>query len=96
MAGTDVCTLDLVSGTYEQLPDGTTSSSIIWKLRSGGDAHCGAFVTRSKYLGFTEGGRDFRSFETRSTSRLTNRGKIGWVASNSGGFAVGVCEAMDQ
>lgn len=79
MAGTNVCTFDLESGTYVQLPDGTTANTLSWKLRAGSDPHCGAIVTNSKYLGFAESPRDFRSVTYRSTSYRLDDGRIGYV-----------------
>jgi hypothetical protein len=58
--GTNVCTFDLVRGTYEKKADGTIANTMIWKLRSGSDPHCGAMVTGAKNLGYVASARDFR------------------------------------
>jgi len=94
MAGTNVCTFDLESGTYVQQPDGTTANTISWKLRPGSDSHCGALVTNSKYLGFIEGARSFRSVTNTSTSYVLENGRIGYVGSSTQGVVIGVCEPI--
>jgi len=90
--GEDLCTFDLDHGTYVLNADGTTTSTIVWKLRPGGDAKCGAFVTGEKYLGLTEGARQYRGFKTTSTSYVLKNGKIGWSGASPLGFAIGLCE----
>jgi hypothetical protein len=96
MAGTNVCTFDLENGTYVQQPDGTTANAITWKLRPGSDPHCGAIVTHSKYLGFTEGARDFRSFTNTSTSYVLENGRIGYTGSSAQGVVLGVCDPITK
>jgi hypothetical protein len=92
--GTNVCTFDLVSGTYERKADGTTANIMTWKLRPGSDSHCGAMATRSENLGFIEGARDFRAFQRTSTSYVLEDGRIVWVASSPTGVAIGACEPL--
>jgi hypothetical protein len=96
MAGTNVCTFDLESGTYVQLPDRSTANTMGWKLRSGSDSHCGAVVTHEKYLGFTEGARAFRAFTTKSTSYVLEDGRIAWARSSDQGVAMGICEPIKK
>ncbi len=96
MAGSDVCTFDLESGTYVQRPYGTTTNTLTWKLRAGSDPHCGAIVTNSKYLGFIEGARDFHSVTYTSTSYPLENGRIGYVGSSVQGVVIGVCEPIGK
>jgi hypothetical protein len=94
--GGDICTFDLVSGTYAQRPDGTTANTMMWKLRSGSDAHCGAIVTHEKNLGFVETARDFRSFQLTSTSYVLDDGRIAWVGASQLGVAIGACQPAGE
>ena len=92
MAGTDICTFDLESGTYIEHSDGTIANTIVWKLRPGSDPHCGAIASRSKNLGFVEGVRDFHALTYSSTSYVLEDGRIGYTASSAQGVSMGVCE----
>ncbi len=96
MAGTDVCTFDLESGTYVLHSDGTTTNTIAWKLRPGSDPHCGAIATGSKNLGFVEGSRDFRAFTYVSTAYVLDNGRTGYVAASAQGISIGVCEPIKK
>jgi hypothetical protein len=96
MAGTNVCTFDLESGSYVQRLDGTTANTLTWKLRAGSDPHCGAIVTNSKYLGYVEGPRDFHSVTYTSTSYTLENGRIGYVGSSLQGVVLGVCEPIGK
>jgi len=92
MGGSNVCIFDLQSGTYTQHSDGTTTNTIIWKLRPGSDSHCGAIVTDSKNLGFSEGARDFHGFKNTSTSYILEDGRVAWVGASPQGVGIGVCQ----
>lgn len=94
--GTNVCTFDLITGTYAQNADGSTTNTMVWKLRSGSDAHCGAAVTRVKNLGFVEGAREFREFQRTSTSYLLDDGRMVFAGSNPLGVAVGACKLVEE
>ena len=96
MAGTEVCTFDLESGSYVQHSDGTTANTIAWKLRPGSDPHCGAIASGNKNLGFVEGSRDLRSFTYASTSYALDGGRIGYVAASALGISIGVCEPVKK
>ena len=96
IAGTDVCTFDLVNGTYLQQSDGTTVNTTTWRLRPGSDSHCGVVSTHSKVQGFIAGARDFREFQRTSTSYVLEDGRIVWVAASKQGVAIGACQAAQE
>jgi hypothetical protein len=96
LGGSNVCNFGLESGTYIQNSDDTVTNTIVWKLLPGSDSHCGATVTDSKNLGYTEGARDFRGFKNTSTSYILDDGRIAWVGASPQGVGIGVCEPVKK
>ena len=89
--GARVCTFQLVSGDYHLSSSNSGTATFTWKLNSGGDSHCGAYLRDLPNLGFGESAPDHEAFTATTQFFLSEDGSTKWIGASAVGISVGLC-----
>jgi hypothetical protein len=89
--GERLCTFQMVKGDYHFSSPRSGTATISWKLNSGSDSHCGAYLRNLPNLGFTESASDYDVFAATTQFFLYEDGSTKWIGASAVGIQVGVC-----
>jgi hypothetical protein len=89
--GERLCTFQMVNGNYHLSSPDSGTATISWKLNSGSDSHCGAYLRNLPNLGFVESARDYEVFAATTQFFLSEDGSTKWIGANAVGITLGVC-----
>ena len=91
--GQNRCDFELVTGKYDMKTAISGTTTMKWKLRSGSDAHCGAYIRDSENLGFVQSARDFSPITYTSNFYIAADGRSNFVSASVTGVEIGACDA---